>query len=240
MPSTPTTRTCPPSSTGALDTASQYSPRTKTVPAGASAVRAWAIWFTSVCSPIMLRFARARITSVTKNMVMSANGTLTDTAVERRIRSSGGPATRNTAPNPMATLDLTAIELGQKPLLMGRDQVEQVIVERLSFGEGFGLTNGLLRQFGVSSALGDQAAQPCGSVVFDFAAHHRVHCLSHQHRGGRARVGAGSHRGDIRRFQQEKTGRSSAPAARPDVGDHGNARSYNPRIDLASRIEQAS
>src|ERR1035438_6123903 len=47
IPSTPTMRTLPPSSTGALDTAAQYSPETKTVPAGASAVRAWAIWFTS-------------------------------------------------------------------------------------------------------------------------------------------------------------------------------------------------
>ena len=75
MPSTVTTRTGSPASTGVADTASQYSPCTKTFPPGASAVRASPISFdqAAVGHQGFVR-ARARITSDTRNIVISAKG----------------------------------------------------------------------------------------------------------------------------------------------------------------------
>jgi hypothetical protein len=59
---------------------------------------------------------------------------------------------------PIEALDLLSFEIDKKLLLIRRDQVQQVIVERFFFGECLGLANGLLGQVRIPAAFGNETA----------------------------------------------------------------------------------
>ena len=76
----------------------------------------------------------------------------------------------------------------------------------------------------VAPALFHRAAQPRGRVVLHFVAHGLVHRPGERDRRGRPGIGAGSHRGDVRGFENEESGRCRAAPAGSHVGDHRHAR----------------
>ncbi len=94
--------TSAPAAAGRLDTAFQYSPRTITIPAGSSAVRATAVSFNITVDPVFTFAARARTTSETRKIVIAANGIVAASAVLNRMRASGGPFTSISAPSSIA------------------------------------------------------------------------------------------------------------------------------------------
>ncbi len=102
-PFTAVTITWAPASTGTVAIASQYSPRTNTFPPGDSGVSAWPTSPTIPISPVTTFALRARITRLTRKMVISAKGNVTAMAVARLILISGGPSIKSSAPRTIAT-----------------------------------------------------------------------------------------------------------------------------------------
>src|SRR5262249_11537520 len=99
-----TTRTRCPGWRGLGDTASQYSPRTNTLPSGMSGVIAEPVKPIMPSLPVSTLLRRARTASETRNVVIAANGSASAIAVAQRMRISGtGLSMSITAPNTIAT-----------------------------------------------------------------------------------------------------------------------------------------
>src|SRR5471030_162746 len=136
--------------------------------------------------------------------------------------------------------DHAAIEGGKKRPIVGRHQVGQMLVKRLALRERLALAHRGFGENAISTALGADAAQVCGSVVLQFLLHYGIHLGSHHNGMRRARVGSRRHGGDVTRFQQKKSGRRRAPAARGHVSDHGNWGSDDFLDSLAHGIHQSA
>jgi hypothetical protein len=78
--SIPVTFTGAPSGTAVAETASQYSPRAKTLPPGQRSPAATPTSPIIPSLPVTTRFCRARMASVVRNVVMRANGSPIETA----------------------------------------------------------------------------------------------------------------------------------------------------------------
>src|SRR5581483_1468067 len=97
-------RTGAPAATGRAATAFQYSPRTNTLPSGASSVSAEPVVPIIPSVPVATLLCRARTTSESSMTVITENGSASPIAVLQWIRISGiGPFTRIIAPITMAT-----------------------------------------------------------------------------------------------------------------------------------------
>ena len=131
-----------------------------------------------------------------------------------------------------------AFERRQQGLLVGFDQVDQMLVERFAFGEGLALAHGGLRRGAVAPALGADAAYVRGRVVFHLLLHHGVHLAELFDGMRRAAVGAGRHGGDIARLQNEEARGGGPPSAWFDVSDYGNGRGDDFLDGVAHRIHQ--
>ena len=134
--------------------------------------------------------------------------------------------------------DFAAIQLLEELLLIGRDQLDQLVVQGFFFREGLGVADGLFRQLAIAAAACGHAAEQCGGVILHFFSHGLFHLLSEQYGRGSAGVGAGRHGGDIAGFEQKESSRGSAGTARSDVRDnrHGRCREFFNQV--ASRVEQ--
>ena len=121
-----------------------------------------------------------------------------------------------------------------------RNEVDQMLVERLFLGERFGLPDGLFGELTVAAAFGNHASEAGGSIVFHFAAHHWVHLLAHEHRGCGAGICAGRHGGDVACFEDHEPGGGRTGAAWPDIGDHGDGRGKNLLIDVPGGVQQSA
>ena len=137
-------------------------------------------------------------------------------------------------------LDGLAVELGQQRVVVGRDRVDQVQLQRLGFAEGLRVADGVFGVLGVASADLDIGAQEGGGVVLDLLFEHRVHGGAFKDGVGRAGVGPRRHGGDIGCLKQEEAGRSGATARRLDENDDGHGRGLDGSDHLAGGIEQAA
>ena len=129
---------------------------------------------------------------------------------------------------------------GEQIALVGRDQLDQVLVERLALGERLAFAHGLLGQRAVAAALACDAAQIGGRIVLHLLLHDGVHLAAHQHRMRRAGIGARRHGRHVAGFQNEEAGGCRARAARRDVSNHRHGRGDDLLDGLAHGVHQAA
>ena len=133
-----------------------------------------------------------------------------------------------------------AIEGREQRLFVGRDQIDQMLVERLAFGEGLALAHGGFGNLAVAPAFGADAAHVGGGVVLHLLLHGGVHIAELGDGVSRASVGSGRHGGYVARFQNEEARRSGAATARFDVGDDGDGRGDDFLNGFAHRVHQSA
>src|SRR5579883_541778 len=136
--------------------------------------------------------------------------------------------------------DFTSVELLEELLLIGGDDLDQMVVERFFFGESFRVAHGLFGKLAVAPAPGGETAQQRGGIVLDLLAHDVIHLASQKYGRRSAGVGAGRHGSHIAGFEQEESGGGGARSAGSDVRDDGNRRSGKLLDDFARRVEQSA
>jgi hypothetical protein len=126
-------------------------------------------------------------------------------------------------------------------VLVFRNDIDQVLLQRFLVGPRLRLAHGALRQLHVAAARPDKRAHEGSRIVFHFRLHHVVHLLAAQDDGmGRARVCSRRHRGNVGRLENEEAGRGGIGAGGRDIDDDGHRRSQNLLDDLARGIDQAA
>src|SRR6266404_7933464 len=140
------------------------------------------------------------------------------------------------------TGDFAAVKLAEQVVFGISDDIDELAVERLFFGESLGIRNGGLRELRVAAALLGEAAQKSLRVVHDFASKSFVDCdritADSNNRRGCAGVRARPHGGDIGGKQNEKAGGSSASSRRRNVDRNGNLRSQDVLDDIFHRVTE--
>ena len=137
--------------------------------------------------------------------------------------------------------NLAAVERGQQLRVVVRNQVDQVLVQRLLGGVGVRGVHGLLRRIGVAVAPRHIRAQKCLGVVLHLLAHGGVGLAAElKHRMRRAGVRAGSHGGHVRRLQQKESRRAGARPRRRHIDNHRNPRAQNRASHGPRRIHQSA
>ena len=139
------------------------------------------------------------------------------------------------------TGNLAAVQSGQQLRVAGRQQVDQMLIKRLLSSVGVGRVNSRLSGLGVAVAAGNVRAQKCLRVVLHFLVHSLVELLTKlAHRMSRSSVGAGVHRGHVRRLQQKESCRAGTRTGRSYIHDHRNPRTENRSNHGAGRVQQAA
>ena len=134
--------------------------------------------------------------------------------------------------------DHAAIQGGKQGLLVGRDEIGQVLFQRLALGERLAFADRGFRQRAVAPALGADAAQVGGGVILHFLFHDGVHFAAHQHGVRRAGVGSRGHGRHVAGLQDEEARGSGASSAGRDIGHYRDGRGDDLLDNLAHRIHQ--
>ena len=134
-----------------------------------------------------------------------------------------------------------AFELAEQVVLVARDHVDQVLLQRLLVGPRFRLAHRALRQLQVTATRSHERPHESGGVVLHLRLHHVVHLLAAQdYRMGRAGVGAGRHGRNVCRLQNKEAGRGRVGSAGRHVDNHRHRRSKNLLDDFAGRVDQSA
>src|ERR1700692_1073420 len=110
-------------------------------------------------------------------------------------------------------------------------------------GKGFGLEHGADCDLNIAASSGSDRAHESGSIVLHFALHLVVDLgreRADQDGMRRARIGSGSHGGDVGGFEDEDTRRTGAAAGGGDVEDDGNGGVRDLIDNLASGLDETS
>ena len=143
-------------------------------------------------------------------------------------------------------LGLHPVDLVQERREVGRDDVDDVLVERLLRGEVRGLADCLLGPVGVAAVRLREPADVGGRVVDHLAAQvARDVPAADRDRRRRADVRLRGHGGDVRGHRDEDACRGGAGAVRVDVDDDRDRRRElllddlaHRRVEAAGRVEQ--
>ncbi len=142
---------------------------------------------------------------------------------------------------PVQARNLAAIERGQQFGVVVRNQVDEVLVQRLLGGVGVRGVHGLLCCVGVAVAPRHVGAQKCLGVVLDLLAHGRVGLAAKlEHRVRRSGVGSGGHGGHVRRLKQKEARRAGARSGRRHIHNDRNPRIQNRSRHGPGRVQQAA
>jgi hypothetical protein len=118
--------------------------------------------------------------------------------------------------------DLATIDIVEQGCQVGRHQVDHAELQRLVGGDVDGVAHRILGPVGIAAAVVGEVADLRHGIVGDLPVHrlvvHRVVATDRDGRG-RADVGAGRHRGDVRGVGDVDPGRGRVRTARGDVGD---------------------
>src|SRR5581483_7639067 len=112
-------------------------------------------------------------------------------------------------------LDGASVEVFEQFGVVGRDDVDQFLVEGFLVGEALRLQNDAFGDLHIASSLGGDGAHEGGGVVGDLFFHHIVRSdgrapRCHQDGVRGSRVGAGRHGGDVSAFKNEEAGGGGA------------------------------
>ena len=126
--------------------------------------------------------------------------------------------------SPIQARDFAAIESFQQILFVGCHQLDEMIVEGLLVGKRLAFADGFFGQRAIAAALGHDAAQRSGCVVFYLLLHDGVHLTTHQNGMRGAGVSAGRHGSDVAGFQNEESSGGRARAAGRHISDDRHRR----------------
>ncbi|MDC4225286.1 MAG: hypothetical protein MPW15_13880 [Candidatus Manganitrophus sp.] len=121
-----------------------------------------------------------------------------------------------------------------------RDKIDDVQFHRFLLGDGDRFANRFFGPLGVPASPLRQRSDISGGIIRDLLLHLLIHLSSHRDRVGRADIGAGGHRREMRREGDEDPRRSRPPAAGGDINDDRDLRSDHRLDDIPHRgIEPA-
>ena len=125
---------------------------------------------------------------------------------------------------------------------IGRDEIDQMLIERLPFGVRNAFAHGLLGRIARCGRDASRCVRISAAVSFSTFCFMMGSDLARRldDRMRCAGIGSGRHGRHVAGFQKEEAGRCRARAGRPDPHDDGNRRVENLLHDLARGVHQTA